>query len=346
MKPLPLADLEHVRDHVAWEELRGARVFLTGATGFFGMWLLETFCHANDALNLEARATILTRDAAAFAKKAPYLAARADLDFHRGDVRNFDVPTGEFTHIVHGATTSSYPVAPREMYETVTSGTRRVLNFARETGARRMLLVSSGAVYGKQPLELSHTSENFRGAPDVLDMDSAYGQGKRAAEFECSLAASEGVLEVSIARGFAFVGPHLPLDAHFAAGNFLRDALRGDAIRVGGDGSPLRSYLYAADLAAWLWTILLRGQSARAYNVGSDEAVSIEQLATQCAALVSPPLPVQMARMPDANVLPSRYVPDISLARNELGLDVWISLDEALNRTFAWHNSTVEFDRT
>lgn len=342
MKPLPAADLEHVLAHAPWEDLRGARVFITGGTGFFGACLLESFCHANERLSLGATATVLTRDAAGFLARMPHLKSCPGVEYVRGDVRSFADPGGEFSHVIHGATAASAQLnaaAPREMYDTIVQGTRRVLDFAGSCGAQRMLMISSGAVYGVQPPGLSHVPEEFHGAPDSLDVASAYGQGKRTAEFDCALVCHESALEIPIARCFAFVGPHLPLDAHFAAGNFLRDALGGEAIRVGGDGTPLRSYLYAADLAAWLWTLLLRGQSGRAYNVGSDEAVSIAELARRCAALPDPALPVNVDREAVPGALPSRYVPDIGRARRELGLEVRIPLESALGRTYDWLTS-------
>lgn len=322
-----------------WEELRGARLFVTGGTGFFGCWLLESLCWANARLGLAARAVVLTRDPAAFARKAPHLASDPAVQCVRGDVRDDTLPPGPFTHVIHAATdadAAQQEQQPLVMFDTILDGTRRVLAHAAQNGAQQLLLTSSGAVYGPQPPELSHLPEEYRGGPDPCDVHAVYAEAKRAAELLGMLYAQQG-LAVKIARGFAFVGPYLPLDRHFAAGNFLCDALHGDPIRVNGDGTPYRSYQYASDLTVWLWTILLRGETGRPYNVGEEDAVSIAELAHLIAALVDPPVAVHIARPPMPGQLPSRYVPSTTRARAELGLANTVPLADALARTLRWH---------
>src|SRR3989338_4961828 len=103
---------------------------------------------------------------------------------------------------------------------------------------------------------MSRLPEEYFGAPYPADVKSAWGESKRAAEFICGYYADRYGLEIKIARCFSFVGPYLPLDIHYAVGNFIRDALKGGPLRIKGDGTPVRAYLYAADLAVWLWTIL------------------------------------------------------------------------------------------
>jgi dTDP-glucose 4,6-dehydratase len=336
------ADLDHVLDRTrdVWEELRGARIFITGGTGFFGMWLMESFLWAAERLNFGARAVVLSRDPAAFQRRAPHIAGHDAVRLHAGDVCGFAAPAGTFSHVVHAATEASARLneeAPLRMLETIIAGTRRVLDFCVACGATNVLLTSSGAVYGKQPADLSHVAEEFGGAPDPLAPAAAYGEGKRVAELLCEAYRRQHGLAPRIARCFAFVGPYLPLDLHFAVGNFLRDALRGGPIEISGDGTAFRSYLYAADLAVWLWTILVRGQPGRPYNVGSDHAVSILETARAAAELAEDPLQVRVGQTPVPGRPPARYVPSIDRARRELGLDVGIPLPDALRRTLRWH---------
>jgi len=322
-----------------WDDLRGARLFLTGGTGFFGCWLLETALWANDRLGLGLEIVALTRDPAAFARKAPPLTGQPALTLWAGDVREFAFPEGRFTHVVHAATdsdTAKIVAEPLETLETIVQGTRRVLDFAAQAGAKRVLLTSSGAVYGRQPPGVTHVSEDYAGAPDVRSAAASYGEGKRVSEMLGAIYARQHGLEVVLTRPFAFLGPYLPLGGHYAVGNFLGNGLRGEPLQIGGDGTPLRSYLYASDLAVWLWTLLLRGQSLRPYNIGSEEALSIEDLARLVAAQFGG-LPVEIARQNVPGQASEQYVPSTARAQAELGLRQTVSLGEALEKTIRWH---------
>lgn len=337
-------DLDMVLERTAslWEELRDGRLFITGGTGFFGCWFLETFAWINDRLRLCAEAVVLTRNPERLAKQAPHLAIYKPIQLLEGDVRNFRFPDGQFTHVIHAATEASAALnsqEPQVMLDTIVRGTSRCLEFSEISGAQKFLLTSSGAVYGTQPPELAHVPETFCGGPGPLFPGSAYGEGKRVAELQCVLANRSGKLETKIARCFAFVGPYMKLNQHFAIGNFILNALQDEPVVVKGDGTPLRSYLYAADLMVWLWTILFVGEPGRAYNVGSEEAISIGALARLITTLVSPKIAVEIREKPSGET-PACYVPNTQRARTELGLQPYTSLADAVSRTMQWFQGT------
>lgn len=307
-------DLDHILNHTAglWEELRGQSIFITGGTGFFGRWLLESFVYANDQLSLGAKVAMLTRNPESFRSKAPHLASA--IQVFQGDVRNFAFPKGDFPFIIHAA---------NEDFETMVEGTRRTLEFATTHGTCKFLLISSGAVYGNSPP--LNVSEDYAGANRLEPIDS-YAEAKRIAESLCF-----GPFECKVARCFTFVGPYLP--PHYAVSDFIRDSLKGGPIVVISDGSPLRSYLYAADLVIWLWTILLKGKR-RIYNVGSDMGIKISDLAELVRQIVNPSLDMIIGDR--ATLVRQQYVPSIECARNELALETWTSLEQAIEKTFCF----------
>ena len=345
----PLAeDLAHVLQHTSdiWDSLRGEHLFLTGGTGFFGRWLLETFAHANATLDLGASLVVLSRDPDQFKATAPHLAANGTITFVRGDVRTLTsdavrdqlgtAAPERFQYVIHGATAASAALNaenPLLMVDTIVGGTRATLDFAAANGTQRFLLTSSGAVYGAQPPEITHVPEEYVGGPDCTNTGAAYAEGKRLAEMLCMCARQQYGIEPLLTRCFAFVGPFLPLDTHFAIGNFIRDALRGGPIKVGGDGTPYRSYLYAADLAIWLWTILVRGEPGRPYNVGSPDDLTIRELAEAVRDAIDSSIEVSVAREPAPGAPPSRYVPLTQRAEEELKVRAIIPLRDAIQRT-------------
>ena len=335
-------DLAHVFAHTAplWEQLRSKRLFLTGGTGFFGAWLLPTFLDMNARLDLGASVTVLTRKPDAFAAKMPGIAADPAIRFQIGDIRDFAFSEERFDYVIHAATDASAKLnteEPLQMIDVIADGTRRALEFTRRCGARRLLLASSGAVYGRLPVGMTHVPEDFMGGPDTLGHPVAYAEGKRFAEALTGIYARTYGFEAVVARTFAVVGPYLPLDLHFAVGNFIRDGLNGGPIVVGGDGTSRRSYLYGADLAIWLWTLLFRGADRRAYNVGSDEGVRIGELAHCVAGCFPNTVEVQIRGQPKPGQIDEWYVPAVNRAKNELGLTVHVSLRDGILRTIDWY---------
>jgi nucleoside-diphosphate-sugar epimerase len=334
-------DLDHILAHSKglWEELRGKRIFITGGTGFFGCWFLESFSWANEKLKLNSSMLVLTRDPKALLKKAPHLTKNPSISFHTGDVRSFCFPKGKFEYIIHAAASlSSFPDGrdSLEVFDVIVKGTSRVLEFAGKCKAKKFLLISSGGVYGRQPKQIVHFHEKYHGAPDPVDWRSAYSEGKRAAELLTVLKARECGFEAKISRCFAFVGPYQRLDGQWAIGNFIHDGLKGGPIIVKGDGTAIRSYLYAADLMIFLWTIFFRGESCLPYNVGSEDEISIRSLAEMISLILDIKKDIVISKKPDIKADIDRYVPSIELARTKLNLKQQIKLRDAIKKTFEY----------
>jgi nucleoside-diphosphate-sugar epimerase len=335
-------DLNLILDKTAsiWDHLRDKTIFISGGTGFFGIWLQMSFIHANRKLSLNSKLIVLTRSKSKFLTKHPWIEKYNELCFLEGDITDFNFPEEKIDFIIHAATDASLKLnleKPLLMFDTIVNGTRRILDFAKVNKVEGFLMTSSGAIYGKQPAEIDNLPESYNGAPLINDPGSVYGEGKRMAEVLCSVYEDNYGLPVKVARCYAFIGPFLPLDAHFAAGNFINNILNEEDIVIQGDGSPLRSYMYAADLVIWLWKILVKGKSNVRYNVGSNAAISILGLAQKIKKLNEG---TQITvKMPPSGMKPLKYVPNIEKALAELDLKIYTNLDSALLKTIQFNKS-------
>lgn len=296
----------------------GKRLFITGGTGFLGKSMLDYRRRHPEWLWSKADWTVLSRSPEIFIAKNSVLAKQQGVSFVAGDVRDFVFPEGRFDAIIHAATSAVTTLSDDEMTSVVCDGTRHVVDFAKTVGCGKIILTSSGAVYGPRTSPADETDE--------CSPVTAYGKGKLQAE---QMLLYSG-LDVKIARCFAFVGPYLPRTIHYAIGNFIQNSMDGKPIVINGDGTPLRSYMYADDLVEWLFAILERGVSGRSYNVGSDRAVSILELARIVREVLGSKSEIVVKGSPIAGVAPSAYVPSIVRACEELGLEIKVALEEAI----------------
>jgi dTDP-glucose 4,6-dehydratase len=250
---------------------------------------------------------------------------------HRGDIVDFAFPPGHHDFLIHAALPVNQ-AATTPLADLARRACLRMLAFARQANAQRMLHISSGAVYGPLPDSVG-----------AVDEDVAWQTGGPVNEYTLAKRMEESVLGsgwpggVISARCFAFMGPGMDPASGTAAAQFLAAAARQEAVFVQGDGLAVRSYQYASDMARWLLTLLALGCPGRAYNVGSPEAISIAELAHRIHAIAGLQQAVQFKGAGMASRAPQRYVPSTRRATEEAGLTNHVGLDEAITRTLHWH---------
>jgi nucleoside-diphosphate-sugar epimerase len=325
----------------ALEILRNERVLIIGGTGFIGKWLTELIIFLNDHYKLNIKLLLLSRQPETIYNDLPHLMKRKDVSVIRQDVRNLVEIPSDISYLIHaaaspdGRTHSSDPI---QTISVIVNGTQAVLSASSDHPTlKKILYISSGLVYGSQPLDLLNINEKYRGAPLSNSITSIYAEAKRCAETLCAAYSSQYKIPIVIIRPFAFIGPYQSLDKPWAINNFLRDGISGGPIRILNDGETVRSYMYANDMAFWILRILTKGVSGVAYNVGSPEPVTLKDLAEKIAIKFTPKTDIRIGTLFADPKYRSRFVPDVSLAKKSLGLDLKVNLDEALKRTLAYY---------
>lgn len=334
-------DITKVVTPIDLSQLTDSCLLITGASGFMGIWLTELFLHLNKTKQLNLKLYLLATDFTFAKKEAPHLyEANENIELISDDVRSLHEIPMDVEWIIHAASSPDSRVhnsQPIFATQTITQGTLTLLECAvRLPRLKGLLNISSGYVYGYHSTKELITEKSFAGFdPSVFAV--SYMEAKRYAESLCTIFRNQYRLPIINVRPFSFVGPYQSIDAPWAVNNFINDVINKQPIRIQGDGTAVRSYMYGADMAWWLLNIMLRGESGRSYNLGSSTAITLKELAEKIKYLSGNIVEINHSRAL-LKSKPSIFVPSIELAQSEMSVQIQFDIDMALSRTIQWYS--------
>jgi nucleoside-diphosphate-sugar epimerase len=324
------------------EPLRNSTLLITGGTGFVGLWLSVFAAYLNDRYNFGLEIISTARHAARLADKANFLQKRADFRFIPVDIRQFiDIPPN-LKWLIHAAgvpDSRHHASNPIETMSVIAHGTERICQLAdRAVDLRAILHFSSALVYGAQPANIAALAETHIGAVNPLNVTNCYAEAKRFSETLCTAFRTQTRLPVVISRPFTFMGPFQPLDAPWAANNFLYAAMEGQPIKILGSGESLRTYLYGSDMALLALHQLVAGQIGAVYNLGHTEAISLRDLAELIVRQSGRAIEIRF-NTGGRTVGISRLVPDMNKSVTEFKFAPAFTIADSVARTLKWYDT-------
>ncbi len=305
----------------------GKKVLVTGGAGFIGSHLVERLSPGNEVTVLDDLSTGTLRNLEA---------AKEEVRLHRASILQPKqlAKAMEGQEIVyHLAAKTSVPESveePQEYWRTNVEGTLNVLKAAADAGVRRVVFVSSAAIYGTS--EVVPKVETMRPEPA-----SPYATTKMVGEFACQEIAQLKPVETVVLRLFNAYGPRQDPNAPYAGviAKFCSAMARGKGIEIYGDGDQTRDFLYAADAAEAMEFAGERPVAGQIFNVGSGAAVTVNEVARLLSEVTSSPLKAVRKDVRPGDVRHSRA--DISRAMEKLGFTPKTSLREGIERTLRFH---------
>jgi len=327
-------------------EIRGklglTRIAVTGGTGFLGTWIAELIAALNDKYDLKIILDLYARNTHEWANKYPHLSARDDIRLYSQDVRSSFQFQSTTNYVIHAAGVPNNRVHasdPLRVIQTTVEGITNALDAASQLdNLTRFINVSSGLVSGTPNRSGSLSEEDYFPIPSG-QLHLVYVEAKRTAESIAAVYRSQFRMPISTIRPFTFVGPYQVLDRPWAINSFLGDAVMGRDIRIHGDGSARRSYLYGSDAAWWTLASLVNGTDGAVYNVGSPEAVSHLELAELICQSITPRPGIALNTALPKQGRPDELYPNLLHTQSNLGVMQTCTLEQAIDKTWRWFSA-------
>jgi dTDP-glucose 4,6-dehydratase len=303
------------------------RILITGGAGFLGSHLCDRFL--SEGHQVVVMDNLITGSTA----NVEHLAGNNDFRFIKQDVTEYLYLEGKLDAVLHFASPASpidYLELPIQTLKVGALGTHKTLGLAREKGAL-YLLASTSEVYG-DPLEHPQR-EDYWGNVNPIGPRGVYDEAKRFAEAMTMAYHRYHGLDTRIARIFNTYGPRMRLEDGRVVPNFIAQALRHEPLTVYGDGSQTRSFCYVSDLIDGIYRLLL-SKEVEPVNLGNPEEMSILEFASVVNEITANSAGVVHEPLPEDD--PQVRKPDISRAREVLGWEPEVSLEDGLRRTISW----------
>jgi nucleoside-diphosphate-sugar epimerase len=327
-------------DTGSFTTLKDQAILVTGGTGFMGKWIAEMVSFLNETEGLGIKLYLLARDIQKFRDEVPHLAGKSFINLLAQDVKNIHGLPEDINYIIHAAGSPDnreHVSQPLRTVDNFYKGTQGILDAAnRLPGLKKVIHISSHQVYG-QNTEGAPMSESFSGNQELNNINNNYADAKRIAETLCRIYRSQMKVPVLIMRPFAFIGPYHDLEKPWAINNFIRDGILGGPIRILGNGSTVRSYLYASDMAYWILKTLVSGKVGETYNLGSKQPISLDRLAVLIRDAINHNIEILSKSSKETYSKKSELVPDTAKISREIGVIETTDITDSINRTIVWN---------
>ena len=309
------------------------RALVTGGAGFIGSHLCERLlADGYDVLAVDNYYSSTKDNIAHLLDNPRFEVIRHDITFP------LYVEVDEIYHLACPASPIHYQRDPVQTTKTAVHGSINMLGLAKRTSAR-ILLTSTSEVYG-DPL-VHPQSEDYWGNVNPIGPRACYDEGKRAAETLFFDYHRQHDLDIKVVRLFNTYGPRMhPRDGRVVS-NFIVSAIKDQPLTVYGDGEQTRSFCYIDDLIEGLLAMMQAPSDVIGpINLGNPGEFTIGELAQKVIAMTGTASSVEHLPLPTDD--PIRRQPDITRARQMLGWEPTITLDEGLTKTIAYFRSITD----